>query len=243
MLITFQSFGTNTGDFKVRKSNDAKSYLEFPIDYNDIGTSVYGDTYKEKLSYKEVYLAYVDLQGRLLPAIKNFFLAYDTGFNKKLRNIDTSYWQIVMYMSAIESLLPQPIFCKGKCNKCDKEIYHITSSGDKELAKLLFSRIKDKNIRDQYKSVFYDVKRKIRNDTIHNGLFPSAGVVPMADGTKKYSTNDALSTYQSDRYSLELLVEQLQQICRFMFLNSIIKRDIFPQLKDFDVHSVTIRPS
>lgn len=246
MIQTFQGLGDSSGEFKIILDDKQKYYAEEPIDYNNIGTAIYGNTCKENISYADAYKASLEINNLLKSAIKNYFLAYDIGFNRILRYIDISYWQIVMYISSIEALLPKPTFCKGKCSTCNKGIHHSYSDHDKELNELLFSKIKDKTIKKQYQSIIYAARRKIRNNTVHNGLFPTAGSIGsmvLYDGSTQYTTKEALTTYQSDHFSLELLKEQLEQICRYLFINEIIKKNIFPPLKGIIVHHVTFKPN
>lgn len=243
MLQTFQSWGHSAGDFTVTQSEDSSYFIEEEIDYDNVATAIYGDSCNESIKYKSAYQSYLEVKNNLISAIKNYFLAYDINHNKTLRFIDPSYWQIVMYVSVIESLLPEKEFCKGKCNHCNGTIVHPLLDPAKELKKILFSKIKDRKIRSEYHSIIYDVAKKVRNNTVHNGLSPSVGIASLAEGTTKYETKDALKGYESDRYSLELFVEQLQQICRYLLLNEIIKLDIFPPLKGFNVHSVKIKPT
>lgn len=241
MLQTFQSWGKKAGNFKVTKSENSRYFIEEEIDYNNIATAIYGDSCKKNIDYKSAYKSYLEVKDRIISAVKNYFLAYDVNHNKTLRLIDHSYWQIVMYVSVIESLLPEPEFCKGKCGHCNRVIVHPLLDPSKEFKKILFSKIKDKKVRSQYHSIIYDVAKKVRNNTAHNGLSPSVSIASLDEGVTEYRTEDALSGYESDRYSLELLVKQLQKICQYLLLNEIIKQDIFPPLKGFEVHSAKIK--
>lgn len=206
------------------------------LEYEDPPEISYKQAYEEFLKQDEVYLA----------AIKNYFVAQDINHNKRLRYIDTSYWQIVMLVSTLEALLPPPVFCKGKCETCGKGINHVDNDTDKELNKLLFNKINDKATRNQYRDILNEARSKIRNNTVHNGLSPANTfwkAPPLPDGVTEYTTSKSLEGYTTDRHSLASLVEQLKTICRYVLLNKFLACDVFPKLKGLEVHSVTITSS
>lgn len=242
-LYVIQSNGSSHGDFSIHPLGISNvNPREIVIDYNDILDSVYGVTSGKAMSYKSIYENYLASEESYLVAVKNYFLAQDVNFNKRLRTFNTSYWQVVMLMSAMEALLPKPEFCKGECSTCKTNINHVTAMVDKDWNELLFKRIKDKEVRKQYRLILDVARTKIRNDTVHNGLAPSfIGAMPVAmpDGITEYTTEKAIEEYGNDSYSLESLIDQLEQICRYLLLNQIIREDVFPPLKGIEVHSQT----
>ena len=214
------------------------------FDSDDLLPAVYLD-YEEppEVSYKQAYDAYVKQDDIYFSAVKNYFVAQDISFNKRLRYIDNSYWQIVMLVSTLEALLPPPVFCKGKCETCGKGVSHVLNDPGKDWNKILFNKITDKGTRKQYRDVLDEARYKIRNDTVHNGLAPGntfwkAGHLP--NGITEYTTAKSIEEYKTDRYSLESLIEQLRQICRYTLINKAIACDVFPKLKGLDIHSQTL---
>ncbi|MDB5165823.1 MAG: hypothetical protein JWM00_713 [Candidatus Saccharibacteria bacterium] len=211
------------------------------FDSEDLLPAVYLD-YEEppEVSYKKAYDAYIKQGNVYFSALKNYFVAQDINFNKRLRNIDNSYWQIVMLVSTLEALLPPPVFCKGKCETCGKGLSHVLNDPGKDWNELLFNKITDKKIRKQYRDVLDEARYKIRNDTVHNGLAPGNTFwksPSLPDGVTEYTTTKSLEKYKTDRYSLESFIDQLKQVCRYLLLNQFIVCDIFPSLKGIEVHS------
>jgi hypothetical protein len=217
------------------------------FDPDDLLPAVYLE-YAEppSISYKEAYEGYLRQDDTYLSAVKNYFVAQDINHNKRLRYIDNSYWQIVMLVSTLEALLPPPVFCNGKCEACSKGITHVLNDPGKDWNEPLFNKIADKKIRKQYRDVLDEARWKIRNDTVHNGLAPGNAfwkLPSLPDGVTEYTTPKSLEGYKTDRYSLESLIEQLRQICRYTLLNKVTACDVFPALKGLEIHSVTITSS
>jgi hypothetical protein len=214
------------------------------FDPMDLLPAVYLD-YEEppELSYEQAYERYMKQDEVYFSAIKNYLVAQDINYHKRLRYIDNSYWQIVMFVSALEALLPPPVFCKGKCETCGKGVSHVLNDPGKDWNELLFNKITDKSIRKQYRDVLDEARYKIRNDTVHNGLAPGNTFwksPPLPDGITEYTTTKSLEEYKTDRYSLESLIEQLRQICRYTLLNKALACNVFPKLKGMDIHSKTV---
>jgi hypothetical protein len=247
-LYAFQAFGHSESDFRVQELDPEKypniAAREMRLDFNNILPGIYWmPEIKEVSSYSQIYNAYLGMDDVYIAALKNYFLAQDIDFNKRLRFVDPAYWQVVMLISAMEALLPRPEFCKGKCEVCEKGVNHPINNADKDWKELLFSRIASKEIRKQYRLIFDVARSEIRNNTVHNGLMPAliVGRASLKDGVTEYTTQKAIEEYRSDDNSLVSLVEQLRQMCRYVLLNALIKKDIFPALKGTEVHSVTIK--
>lgn len=246
-LYAFQAYGQTYSDFNV-EDLDAEKYpgvtaREMRLDFRSVLPGVYwGHEVEDEVSYDEIYKAYLKTDDVYIAALKNYFLGQDIDFNPRLRSIDPAYWQVVILISAMEALLPKPEFCKGKCETCSKGVNHPINNADKDWKELLFSRIKDKEIRKQYRLIFDVARSEIRNNTVHNGLMPALiiGRGSLNDGVTEYTTKKAIEEYKSDNYSLESLVDQLRQICRYVLLNQLINKNIFPPLKGIEVHSKTI---
>lgn len=203
------------------------------LGFDDVPEITYEQAYKSYLAKDEVYFS----------AVKNYFVAQDINHNKRLRYIDISYWQVVMLVSTLEALLPPPIFCKGKCEECKKDVKHVLNDPGKDWNELLFNKIADKKIRRQYRDILDETRWKIRNDTVHNGLAPEKSTwraAPLPNGKTEFTAAKSLSEYKSDRYSLESLIDHLRQICRYTLLNEIFKSNVFPPLKGIEVNSITI---
>lgn len=108
---------------------------------------------------------------------------------------------------------------------------------------MLFDKIFDKKVRAEYRSILDEARWKTRNNTVHNGLAPGKEYwksPSLPDGITDYTSTKALEAYKSDRYSLESLIDQLRQICRFTLLDKILDSGVFPPLKGLEVHSVTV---
>lgn len=195
------------------------------------------------VNYTSLYKAFTLKEEVYHNSVKTYYLAKDINFHKRLRSIDTSYWQVVMYISCLEYLLPPPIYCKGKCIECDKGIKHITNDVNSEWDELVFNQILDKKTRKSYRLILDVARWKIRNDTVHNGIMPKTQHSPgtMSDGITIFTTEKAIKGYLSDRYSLETLTDQLDQICRNILINELIEEHVYPELRGLEIHSKTIK--
>ena len=241
--------GEEPSSFQINEFNNEGNENIVPrvinFDSADFLPAVYLD-YEEppEISYKQAYENYIKQDEVYFSAVKNYFAAQDINYNKRLRYIDNSYWQIVMLVSTLEALLPPPVFCKGQCETCGKGLSHVLNDPGKDWNELLFNKISNKKIRKQYRDVLDEARYKIRNDTVHNGLAPGNTFwksPSLPDGITEYTTEKSLVEYKTDRYSLESLIEQLRQICRYTLLNKVVACDVFPTLKGIEVHSTTIR--
>jgi hypothetical protein len=246
-LYAFHRCGKEHYSFEVVKFDPIKypwaTPIETQVDFSNVLHVIYPSSEIDSgLSYSELYETYLNIGEEYISALKTYFMGQDIGFHRRLPSIDIQYWQIVMLISAMEALLPKPIFCAGECASCRNKINHPTDHADKMWNELLFNHIKDKTIRKQYRLVFNSARIEIRNHTVHNGLMPSAshGNTLLHDGVTEYTTEKAVGEYKDDNYSLETLVEQLKEVCRYILLNQLIEKDIFPPLKSVQVHQVTI---
>lgn len=246
-VYSFQAFGHEASDFNTFEFI-AKDYpevvpREINFDPNDVLPAVYLDYEPEPtVKYADIYASYIDLGEKYWVSVKNYLLAIDINFNKRLRCVNPAYWQVVMLISAMEALLPVPAYCKGVCAVCKKGLHHSTGNADQDWKNLIFGNIKNKNVRKQYRLIFDVARSEIRNHTLHNGLMPSLiiGQGSLADGVTEFTTNRAIEDYRTENYSIESLVEQLRQMCRYVLLNQITGCAIFPELKGTEVHSKTI---
>lgn len=247
-LYVFNAEGQGPSDFQVKNfdnqgnTNILPRVIEF--DPTDLLPAVYLDyTEPPEISYKEAYEGYLKQDDTYSSAVKNYFVAQDINHHKRLRVIDNSYWQIVMFVSVLEALLPPPVFCSGKCEVCGKGLKHVLNDPGKDWDDLIFNKINDKGIKKQYRDVLDEARWKIRNDTVHNGLAPSKDfwrAAALPNGITEYTTSKSIESYKKDKYSLESLIEQLRQICRYVLLNKAASHDVFPALKGIEVHSATL---
>lgn len=247
-LYAHQGNGGGAGDFVIEAATQDLPVDKELIDYENIGKAIYGDESEAEVSYDKMYENYLKQPDNVHSAIKNYFLAVDLGYNQRLRYVNVSYWQIVLLVSAMEALLPPPTFCDGTCSTCEEGVHHPTSQTGTDWNKILFKKIKNKATSKQYREILEEARFRIRNDAVHNGLWPGAGemiaaLMPSTDGIKHYVETEALEGYKHDKMSLEVFVHLLRQICRYLILDQIIQQGSFPLLKGFDVHTVTIRRS
>jgi hypothetical protein len=229
-------------DFGAKDENIKPREIEF--DASDVIPALFLDEPDGPvISYEDMYNAFNIKGEQYLSALKTYFLAQDINFNKRLRDVDTSYWQVVMFVSCLESFLPAPEFCKGKCNTCNKGVNHLVSDTQKEWNNFLFKKIKGKDIRKTYRLILDVARYGIRNNTLHNGFMPSVQGYgeTVENGITIFTTERAIENYLSEGYSLESLIDQLRQICRTVLLNALIPEEYYPALSPFQVHSQTVR--
>jgi hypothetical protein len=248
-IYALHAKGEELSSFQIDEFDDKGNPKLKPRIINFDPVDVLPATYLEheevpEISYEQAYKRYLDKDEIFLSAVKNYFVAQDINHHKRLRYINSSYWQIVMLVSTLEALLPPPIFCKGKCETCKKGINHVLNDLGKDWNELLFDKIADKKIRSQYRRILDEVRWKIRNDTVHNGLAPGNSMWhsdPLPDGKTEFTTEKSLSGYTSDGHSLESLIEQLRQIGRYTLLDKILGSNVFPPLKGLEVNSFSVK--
>jgi hypothetical protein len=246
-IYAFQAFGHEPSDFNTMDFDPKKHPTVTPREINfnpdDVLPAVYLDYEPEPtIKYDDLYKSYLNLGEKYFNSLKNYFLAIDINFNKRLRSINPAYWQVVMLISAMEALLPTPTYCTGVCEVCKEGLHHPAGNIDQDWKNLLFGKIQNKDVRKQYRLIFDVARREIRNHTVHNGLMPSLliGRSSLPDGVTEFTTQKAIDEYKTEDYSLESLVEQFRQMCRYVLLDQLTQSAIFPGLKGIEVHSKTI---
>lgn len=245
-LYVAQTENRTKTPFKLEKLNEDNGLSgQFFFDPTDVLPALYltfDDAKLDTLTYKNLYENYLKVGTNYKAAIKNYFESTEIGFNKRLGYIDTSYWSVVMLVSAIESFLPEPVFCDGVCQTCGKSVHHTKEDSGTSWNDLIFNHIDSKSIKKQYHLILDSARWKIRNDTVHNGLMPllERNYDSLPDGVTEMTASKAVEAFMSSQVSLESLIEQLRQVCRYVLLNALTNRKIFPELKGFEVHSKTI---
>lgn len=248
-LYSFHAYGHSTGDFQVLKLDKTKypnvdaRTIEFEPD--DCLNAVYlSSDDLPYMSYNDIFEEYKKQPEEYKSAIESYFIAQDLQFNSRLRHMNKSFWAIVMLVSSLEALLPKPTFCEGEeCSICGNKNRHVVNNVGEEWNELLFDRIKQKEIKKQYREILDTARYKIRNDTVHNGLTPPSlfSRASLEDGINLYTTEKIMKSYLEDSNSLEGFIDQLTELCRYLLLNQIVGKDIFPKLKPLEIYSKTIR--
>ena len=236
-LYAFYSYGHAPSDFQVseiyKKKNPKAEARTIPFHPNNCLPAVYFNSVYSSLpniSYQNLYKYYNDASESYKIAVQNFFLAQDIGFHSRLRGTEKSFWTVVMLIASLEAMLP--------VRKGDTAKYI-----DKDWNELLFDRIEDSKIKKQYRAILDTARWKIRNDTVHNGLAPPQQIphASLPNGITLYTTETIIKSYLNDKNSLEGFVDQLVDLCRYVLLNKIVKRNVFPKLQSAEIHSITFK--
>lgn len=248
-LYSFHAYGHSAGDFQVLRLNQKKypnvdaRTIEF--EPSDCLNAVYlSSDDLPYMSYNEIFEEYKKQPEEYKSAIESYFIAQDLLFNSRLRHMNKSFWAVVMLVSSLEALLPKPVFCeKGECGVCGNKDRHVINNVGREWNELLFDRIEQKDTKKQYREILDTARYKIRNDTVHNGLTPPSlfSHVPLEDGINLYTTEKIMKSYLKDNNSLDGFIEQLTGLCRYVLLNQIVGKNIFPELEPLKIYAKTIR--
>jgi hypothetical protein len=217
----------------------------FPSDFtNLLGRLYYIEdelvAHKPPISYEDLYQEFCQFDSTKLNKIKTYVLAKTTSTDVRTFT-DPSYWRLVMYFSIVENLL-------GRVEDCDYVLYcasckrmglrHPGHNNKQWLKRKLRSLIHDNDIADQYVKVIETVRKKIRNDTVHNGIFPSAVYPGLGSGTFEYNLEDASKAYKTDSHALMALLKYLKELTRIMLLNDLFSPSLYMELRGLTVHSM-----
>ncbi len=213
------------------------------LDQEKVLDEVFDALTQNSISYEELYKLFLKVDVRVYTSIINYFVA---GSLKpfSLRNIDVSYWQVVVYFTIIETLLGAPPECANfvSCNDCGRQgLKHSSINNNKWFDQQLFSQIESDTNRKQYKAVIDACKYRIRNGSIHNGLYPTAKHIPKKDGLHKYKLGRSIKEFEDDVNALNSLVKHLRELTRFLILNWIFQMSIYPELRGQDVQQFTLK--
>lgn len=246
-VLSVGSHGISTKAFSITDATDETDRTvgkrEIFFDPDDMVPALFLESENGPvISYGDLFERYMQKDKKYESAVNSYFLAQDINFHQRMRSIDTSYWQVVFFVSAMESLLPESVYCKGRCETCGKGLKHSINDINKEWDDLVFNKIKNRKIRNNYRLILDVARWRIRNDTLHNGLMPNVQhvVTGLANGVTLFTTQKTVDDYLKDTYSLETLIDQLKQICRNVLLNQLFDEPFYPDLIGSEIHSQTI---
>lgn len=203
---------------------------------------IFGIQLTETKTYEELYESFLGQDPVVLDALRNYYFANSLSGNTS-KHIDISYWQIVIYMSVIETLMGEQPQCRNKntCRICKNglESHNLISSGE-WFNERLFSKIKNDDNRSQYKRIITECKYSIRNRSVHSSLLPVAESPKLADGSYYYDTNKMLEDYLNDANALKSLVKHMEELTRYYALNQIFDMTIYPELRGIQFGYLTL---
>src|SRR4030095_11838497 len=147
-------------------------------------------------------------------------------------------------MSVIETIMGEQPQCRNenKCRVCGISVgVHSLVSNNRWLEQNLFSKIKNIEIRNQYRRIITECKYSIRNKSVHSSLLPVAEHVHFEDGSYYYGTEETLGKYLEDSNALKSLVKHIEELTRFYALNYLLGLEIYPELRGATVGYITLK--
>ncbi len=197
-------------------------------------------------SYAELYQKYKVLPAEKIGVIRNYL--NDFGKASRARTInrsisDPSYWQMMVYYSIIENILGRQTFCgeQHQCEKCGTaNICHYPTSPFEWTKNRLIEITGSDEIAEAYRAVIWAFRQKIRHDTVHSALTPSAREgLPQDEDRVLFDLERSIGNYKTDHHAVESLTCMLADIARFLLLDDIYQLGIFPEPRPLGV--VTLR--
>lgn len=218
------------------------------IDYDHILPHVYffdneqyiGD---KDVSYADLYRIYIEQPSENIALVKNYLNDFGTmagGVRRLNRSIsDPTYWQMMVYYSIVENFIGQPDFCpeQHECSTCKKEhIQHRPVSQAKWLRQRLEELMPGQKAMKTYEAVIYAVRQKIRHDTVHSAIIPTAEEFSKTEpGVTVYDLKRSIGDYEKDHHALDSLLYMLADVSRYLLLDRVFNLQIYPEPRPLNV--------
>lgn len=218
------------------------SYL---LDYSNISSKVYfPNLCPDALSYEDLYKKYLSQSKENKSLVKNYFNSFGvTRFKSIERDIRNDYFlRILVLFSIIESIMGDIPKCSGDltCNIHNKSCgyKHNLMSPEEWIKKRLSEIISDNERVDEYFSIIWEIRQKIRHKTVHNGAIPEARYIEQPEGEIIWDWIKTSEEWSKDSTALFNLKTQIDEIARNLLLNKIFDLKIFPKLRP--LHTVRL---
>lgn len=217
------------------------SYL---IDYSNISNKVYfPNVYSEILNYEDLYKKYVSQPEENKSLVKNYFnsigVARVRSTQREIRN--DSFWRILVLFSVVESILGDVPKCSGevKCNVHGKLFPHNAMPTQEWIKHRLSEIISDPKRVNEYFSVIWEVRQKIRHQTVHEGIIPKSRFIQQDEKEIIWDWAKTSKEWQTNSTAFSNLENQMHTITRNLLLNRLFGFKLFLALRP--LHSVTIK--
>ena len=226
------------------KLEETKEKLSDEIDYEKPFTYIYSypDFYNngtEARSYSDIYDLYLKLSGEGLSLIRNYLNDFEKSLRPDLLISDPSYWQMMVYFSIVEKVIGRQPLCKNTvgCAVCGtNNIPHSPLSAKQWIHDRLLEIIGDEKVAKEYEDVILFVRQKIRHDTVHNSLVPSANrYEDTPAGLTVYDLDKSSSTYKSDFQSVRSLIEMIKSVSRNLLIDNQFHLGYFSEPQPMNV--------
>jgi hypothetical protein len=214
------------------------------VDYLDISSKVYfPNTYPEALNYNDLYKKYIPQPKENKALVKNYFNSIGNArvisTQRQIRN--DSFWKVLILFSIIESILGDTPKCSEniKCNVHGNIYPHNNISPREWIKYRLLEIISDPQRVDEYFLVIWEVRQKIRHQTVHEGIIPESHYIQQDKREITWDWSKTTEEWQTNSTAFSNLNNHLSEIARNLLLNKIFGLNMFPALRP--LHSVTIR--
>lgn len=215
------------------------------IDYSNISNKIYfSNVYQDTLNYEDLYKKYKSQSEENKALVRNYFNSIEVNrFKSTERDIRNDYFlRILVLFSIIESILGDnpKCSCDLTCTIHDKIDGHKhTLISQKEwIKKRLLEIISDTERVDEYFSVIWEIRQKIRHKTVHEGAISEARFIQQPEGEIIWDWTKTSKEWDKDSVALLNLKTQIKEIARNLLLNKIFDLNMFPQLHP--LRSVTV---
>lgn len=216
------------------------SYL---LNYLDISRRIYFPmVYSKPLRYEDLYKKYISQPKENKSLVKNYFNSFENSrfisLQRSIRN--DAFWRILVLFSIVESIIGDIPKCPENVNcGIHGKIYAHNNMSSKEWIKhRLTEIISDAQRVEEYFSVIWEIRQKIRHKTVHEGAISEAYFIQQDEREIIYDWVKTSEEWNTNSTALSNLKIQMSKITRCLLLNKIFDLDIFPVLKH--LHSTRI---
>ena len=197
-------------------------------------------------SYADLYKQYKELPPTKIGIIRNYLNDFSKA--SRARNInrsisDPSYWQMMVYYSVIEKILgkQRPCLEVHQCEKCaTANIQHYQKTQFEWIKERLTEITDSADMAETYRAIIWEVRQKIRHDTVHESLTPAAEqALPQEEDRVLFDLDRSIDNYKKDHHAVESLIHMLADVARYLLLNDVYRLKIFPAPRPLGV--ITLR--
>lgn len=223
-----------SSSFNPGRSLDTVGDCAYLVDYKDIsGHVLWTREYESCLAYTDLYDQYTRKTKKDGDLIRSYLSSGNqntyTSFERTIR--DTSFWRLTALFSIVEVIIGKPARCASSppCKNCTKKRDHKIAKED-WFFRRLNELIKNPQRAQDYLSVIWLVREKIRHPTVHESAISNARYEAQSERMVTYDM-PKISAEWRDAYSAQLALEQrMREVTRLLLLNQVFKISFFPEL-------------
>jgi len=150
------------------------------------------------------------------------------------------YWQVVSYVTILESTLGHPANCAENtpCPTCGKQRVHRAGT-EREWRRQHFESIGMKeDVKGEYLRIIETAYSEIRHPTAHAGDIPVPQYIPVV-GEETYDVTRSAMEFGTDMHALDSLIYSVRAVTRYLLLYRLFGLRLFPRLPTYHVKHIS----